>query len=989
MHTKIVSLFFALMTLVLSPAAFSQDTRTVPDPVFPTGCLRVPATKFIVSTTALNRDPYNETASTPGYLGATGGTSFEPSTTESSYVAAESSDYTAVYTKGLAASPANHCVELVPSEGMYGFVMPPFSIPSGIWLVVDAGVTVFASRKAEDYDSGSGKCGTIFSGTSGISGGCNAWITSTNTTGSGIVGYGRLDARGWDTLSDRSPQTSFYSNSSQAYCNIPSHHGPINGSPSCTPTSNGSDSAYASPNAINLSAANNFTLYKITVTGGPGFQVKWSGIKNGAVTSGFTAVGFKLLVPFDISNTDGIDPTNNVTNFTIRDSYMSNGDDVFAIKSCDDNVRCSSSGPVTNGTIQNLHKYSGLGISIGAATGSNISNIDINTVFCDGPHGGGSLNNRADTCIKLKSPSDGGSGGVVDNIKFRNIYIQNEGAAFRVYPFYNCAGTAPTFTNLLFQNITLGSTPGSITIQGLNSSHATTATFDNVVATSSFGEPQEGCGSSGDRNVKYTLGPGPVDETLVAQLAAGSGSSLVADNRTGSADTYSATAQPLVGELVLQTASANNLLSFDTSAASPFTLQAILQPGSFVDTKESAPLPAGASIIFQDNGATIGTGSLGANGTMASLSLKDVAPGSHLYTATYPGDSNYPEYTFGAVPVDVGGAGTGTGKSSKPTLVSVYLAGKQDAQTMVMGGTLQITAYGSYSDGSVSPLPDAQGNAVTGWNTSDHAVAKISTLGHATAVGTGSVNIEAMVGEIAAGPLTVTVTESSDPPSHEIPPDATSSGDLSASTHWTWSHDAATPGQAAGLSEYPIASPALDGKSRAFYMAYSQKGGERFSLTFGNDTEPTHFVYDVYVYVDDPSQLANLEMDVNQVMANGETVIYAFQCSSYAEAWEFSTVEKKNPHWHSTHLPCNPKKWAANTWHHVQIASHRSSTGAVTYDWVNLDGNYQDITNAVGNGAVALGWPAGVLNLNFQLDGSSDFNGSVKAFADKLTIYYW
>lgn len=987
MHKKIVSLIFALMTFVSSPAALSQDTRTVLNPVFPTGCLHVPATKFIVSTTALNRDPFNETATTPGYLGATGGTSFEPSSSESSYVASETSDYTAVYTNGLAASPANHCVELVPSEGMYGFVMPSFSLPSGIWLVVDAGVTVFASRKAEDYDSGGGKCGTTFSGSSGISGGCNAWITSSNSTGSGIVGYGRLDARGWDTLSDRSPETSFYSNATQAYCNIPSHHGPINGSPGCTPTSNGSDSAYANPNAINLSAANNFTLYKITLTAGPGFQVKWSGVKGGAITSGFTAVGFKLVVPFDISNTDGIDPTNNVTNFTIRDSYMSNGDDVFAIKSCDNNVSCSTSGPVTNGTIQNLHKYSGLGISIGAATGSNISNIDINTVFCDGPHGGGSLNNPADTCIKLKSPSNGGSGGVVNNIKFRNIYIQNEGAAFRVYPFYDCSGSAPTFTNLLFQNITLGSAPGSMTVQGFNSSHETTATFDNFVATSSFGAPQTGCGNSGDRNVKYTLGPGPVDSTLISQLAAGSGSSLAADNRTESATTYSATAQPLVGELVLQTASAANLQSLNTSAgASTYTLQAIVQPGSFVDTRESPPLPIGGSILFADNGVTVGTGSLGANGTLASLSLTDVAPGSHLYTATYAGDSNYPEYSFGAVTVTV----TGTGTSAKPTLVSAYLTGKGNANTIVPGGTLQITAYGTYSDGSVSPLPDSQGNAVTGWNTSDHAVVRISALGHATAVGTGPVNLEAMVGDIAAAPLTVTVTAASALTSaHAIPSNATSSGDLSASSEWTWSHDAATPGEAVGSSEYPVASPSLDGESRAFYMAYSQKGGERFSLSFGHDTEATHFVYDAYVYIDDPTQLANLEMDVNQVMSNGDTVIYAFQCSGYSEAWEFSTIANNSPHWHSTHLPCNPRNWTANTWHHVQIASHRSSTGVVTYDWVNLDGTYHDIDNATGNGAVALHWATGVLNLNFQLDGASGSSGSVKMYADKLTIYYW
>jgi polygalacturonase len=655
-----VALMVAVMTFLFLPAAFSQDTRKVVDPVFPTGCLQVPATKFIVSTTALNRDPYNDTASTPGVLGAVGGTSFEPSGSPSSYSTAESSDYDTIFTNGLASSPANHCVELVPSSGMYGFVMPPFTLPSGIWLVIDPGVTVFASIKSADYDSGgSGLCGRLFSGSNGITSGCKPWITSVNTTGSGIIGYGRLDARGWDTLSDRSPATSFYSNATQAYCNIPSHHGPLNGSPDCTPTSDGSMSAYSAPNAMNLVAASDFTLYKITLSAGAGFQIKWAGIPGAPYTSGFTAIGFKLVTPFDISNTDGIDPTNNVTNFTIRDSFMSNGDDVFALKSCDNNQDCANRHPVTNGTIQNLHKYSGLGISIGAATGSGISNIEFNTIFCDGPHRGGTVNNPADTCIKMKGPADDGSGGVVNNVKYRNIYIQNEGAAIRVYPLYQCGGTPATYTNLLFQNITLGSKAGSVTIQGLDSSHKTTVTFDNFVAKSAPGGPQTGCGKAGDLNVKYTLGPGPVSSKLISQLAAGTGSSLASDNRNTSATPYAAMPQPLVGELTMQTASDNNLQSFNGSGANAsYTLQAILQPGSFVDTKESAPLPVDGSIIFNDNGVKVGTGQLGANGTMASLSLKDVAPGKHAYTATYAGDSNYPAYTFGNVTATIGGGST-------------------------------------------------------------------------------------------------------------------------------------------------------------------------------------------------------------------------------------------------------------------------------------------------------------------------------------------
>jgi hypothetical protein len=82
---------------------------------------------------------------------------------------------------------------------------------------------------------------------------------------------------------------------------------------------------------------------------------------------------------------------------------------------------------------------------------------------------------------------------------------------------------------------------------------------------------------------------------------------------------------------------------------------------------------------------------------------------------------------------------------------------------MTTGGTLQFTAYGTYSDGTVEELPDLQGNAVTLWNTSDHAVAKISSLGHVTAMGPGTANIVATVGTIMAAPWKVTVSAAEDP----------------------------------------------------------------------------------------------------------------------------------------------------------------------------------------------------------------------------------
>ena len=49
-------------------------------------------------------------------------------------------------------------------------------------------------------------------------------------------------------------------------------------------------------------------------------------------------------------------------------------------------------------------------------------------------------------------------------------------------------------------------------------------------------------------------------------------------------------------------------------------------------------------------------------------------------------------------------------------------------------------------------------------------------------------------------------------------------------------------------------------------MTYSNHGGERWHVSFGNNPSSLHFVFDVYVYVVNPSQMANLELDLNQVM---------------------------------------------------------------------------------------------------------------------------
>jgi hypothetical protein len=243
---------------------------------------------------------------------------------------------------------------------------------------------------------------------------------------------------------------------------------------------------------------------------------------------------------------------------------------------------------------------------------------------------------------------------------------------------------------------------------------------------------------------------------------------------------------------------------------------------------------------------------------------------------------------------------------------------------------------------------------------------------------------------------TVTVTTGTPPPPSgdpngtpdSIPSNAIASADLDTSTNWAYEHDAGTPGTSRGSTVFPATTPLYD-DAREFYMTYTARGGERWHNSFARDTTSTHFVLDTYVYVVNPDQLANLELDLNQVMSDGRTVIFGTQCSSYSGTWEWSYYGSGSPHWHASNIPCNTRNWTAKTWHHIQVAFHRDSNGYVTHDWVNFDGTHSNFSGAAGGSAKALGWAKGSLLMNVQMDGYNKTSGNITAYFHKTTFYRW
>jgi hypothetical protein len=675
-YSSFVLRVFILLLTSRAPLK-AQDTRNVSEPTFPASC-----TVLQAQLTVSNGEPSSETE-------------FDTSRIQNA----------------LDNCASGQAVELAASDIDYGFLIQPINIPSGVTLLVDAGVTVFASRNPGDYQQGNGAtCGVV----SNNGGGCAPLITSARTTGSGIMGYGVIDGRGWDNLivNGAVQNYSWYSNTQMAY--IP------------RPILNQNNF-----NMVDLYQANDFTFYKITLKNSPQFNIHWYGQNGGPVTSGLTIWDLKIIAPNNISNTDGIDPTDNSQNITITDSFISNGDDNVAISSTE------AGNPVSNVSIANMHTYAGFGISIGSRTQGGINNVLVDTVSQAGYYP-----NTGSGGLKIKSSSD--RGGVVNNVTYQHICMQNEWFPIRIYPYYTNPSTTahiPAYTNIKIYDVTVladstGSS-GAFVFQGYDANHITTLALDNLNV---MGIPD--FSSYPPQDVAINLA-GPVNPNSLQQLS-GVGVSYAGSPPAYTEAPYpcsSSNFQQMTGELLLSVAQGTNLQSASASSSDTVTLSAVVQPAAVEYPALTNP------ITFYDGSTAVGTSVISGNGTLASLTLSSLSPGTHTFTALYPADGNYLPFSFGSVTVNV----------PAPTLMSAYLAAAGNANTITLEGTLQFTVYGTYSDGSVVALPDAEGDGVISWNTSDHARAKISAMGHATAMSTGTVNIEATIGSVTASPYPIKV----------------------------------------------------------------------------------------------------------------------------------------------------------------------------------------------------------------------------------------
>ncbi|MES2392517.1 MAG: glycosyl hydrolase family 28 protein [Acidobacteriota bacterium] len=498
----------------------------------------------------------------------------------------------------LNACPVGKAVEFSasPDGAANAFIIAPITIPAGVTMLVDPEVTILGSIKSTDYT-----CVTSSSWCTPL---IDIAANNAPNPGSAIMGLGVIDGRGGTPLTDKGK--SWWATGSDVRPRLVF----LNSHSSTAP-------------------ADNFTMYKITLKNSPKFE--FSGIGNNLIIW-----GVKVYAPPDSPNTDGLDPSGS-QNITITNSYISDGDDMIAMK--------AGNGHVANVTISNNHMYSGHGITVGSETNAGLNNMLVVGDAIDNGFGGSSFDS-------LRIKSDTSRGGEVYDVLYKNICINHGGDTIVIDPYYSSqtGSLIPNFHDITFSNVhkLIHDSAHKSTWIGYNTNgtiNPVTITLDSVYfdgdAANDFKAPDN------VNNVQFTFGPGPVSMANFFTADAAVPTNLVTvinsvSNSNGPLD-CSAAFVYLAGDLTAPSTTV-------TAGSSPrvtAVLQNVVSPlvaGTIVYPQQNAPT---GTIQLLEGSTVVANGTI--SGRVMHFTVPSITAGPHSYTAKFLGDGNYAALSFGSI----------------------------------------------------------------------------------------------------------------------------------------------------------------------------------------------------------------------------------------------------------------------------------------------------------------------------------------------------
>jgi hypothetical protein len=596
------------------------DSRTVTEPTFPAVCQQLTA-----AITQVNND-------IPTFVDAV---NTNP----------DASRIQAALNSCSASSPGQAAELSMDPTGTYNaFLSGPLVMPPNTTLLVDPGVTLFFSRNAQDFDvvQGTHTCGTRNGNSANRS--CLPPIdvprASVNV---GIMGYGKLNARGGDPLLNGFQTSSSYP--------VPANY---------TWWNLAALSNQQVPESMIQpeSGVTNLTLYKITLQNASMFHVKSIGTING-----LTAWDVKIETPTFTNNTDGIDPDQAV-NVTVANSWISDGDDDIAVGA---SGTTGSTNGAANISIINNHFFAGHGESIGSFTDGGVNNIlfDNNMLAGDNFSGKGSAINAVpftintttypvnyadgnSTAVRIKS--DQAAGGIVTNVKYSNSCFLDHNKDLLFTPLYNtdAGNNTPNVSNILLQNLAFlndAGRAGSVQFTGTNTvvngvtlTYPLGVTLDNVTFPSALTASNFTVSSTSGKEqyANLTYGPGDVSSNFISAYA--TFASVPANNDTVTNNITATSLNPptcnftyIAPELTGPRGMPQTITYGQTAMA-----VVILTPAVAL-----AAYPTGTVTLTDELTGNTYQAALPGTGDTIFVPLPNLTAGTHTFIMSYPGDVNY------------------------------------------------------------------------------------------------------------------------------------------------------------------------------------------------------------------------------------------------------------------------------------------------------------------------------------------------------------
>nr|ANJ43576.1 glycoside hydrolase family 28 [Aretaon asperrimus] len=336
---------------------------------------------------------------------------------------ATSEDDTELIQKALDACAKGKAVAL--SSGT--FYSGPLTIPSGVSLLVDSGVTLKAIPTPKLYDLGGNTCGTVDK--SGF--GCKPFITIKGATSSGIYGKGTIDGQGGEKMTGTN--TTWWKLSRMAL-----NWGLFQNN----------------PRLIQINNSVDITVYQITLTSSPFYHLTTSEVY------GFTVWGIFINSSHATRNTDGIDPTGS-QNVTIAHCNISTVDDNIAIT--------AMTAPARHISVFNNHLSHGNGMAIGSGIKYGVSDVTFSGITL----------NSLTYAIYIKSHR--ASDGLVTNISYDNICISRSRYPICLDMFFDIfvSDRETDYQNISFNNINVA-TNGTFVFHGISDSNPIRVNMNNV-----------------------------------------------------------------------------------------------------------------------------------------------------------------------------------------------------------------------------------------------------------------------------------------------------------------------------------------------------------------------------------------------------------------------------------------------------------------------------------------------------------------------------